>query len=80
MYIYKTFKNTSILFKIPCIKLELNMIAKRLILMKFIEEIHTYYSPYNNSQKSGYAIIVFTTKYNANFEPVDNLCRLIGQN
>ena len=21
-----------------------------------------------------------TTKYNANFKPVDNLCRLIGQN
>ena len=48
-------------------------------IVKFIDKIHTYYAVHNNSHKNIYAIKVFTTKYNAKFKLVDNLCRLIGQ-
>ena len=44
-----------------------------LIIIKFIEEIDTYYAAYNNSQNNRYTIKVFTRRYNADFKPVDNL-------
>ena len=50
-----------------------------IVKIKFIEVIHTYSPAINISHKNSYTIKDFTTKYNATFKPVDNLCRIKGK-